>query len=601
MESNEMGLVFGQPGGCVADTEKTQNTDDYEGEHPTITITTRANTDYHTFLAALREKYPELNIEVISYVGYNTSEYANTQLKAHDIADIFVATYPPADELQTENLLDLSGYEFVSNINSKTLNDISVDGAIYLVPAGMSIGGTWYNKTLFDENGWEVPKSLPELEALIPEIEAAGVKLVECATQYTGATFSYFFDFNAPEYFTSLDGIAWQNEFLKGDSMAAGTLEDCADRFQYFINLGMLPIGETPTDDNATRSRFKEGNTAFFTTISTNIGGFTQNEDGTGDEYRIMPYLSEDGSNNVVITSTSMYFGLSSRVAEDETKLEDALKVMSFISSTEGQEALKTSADQISLVIGASMEEDNPLYEVARLVDEGKYMNIIYSGWESIIVDIGEQVLAMMNGEITGEQLLENIDEIQQANLASGVETYAEVTETLNMAQVAQLVGAAYAEGTGADCALISLGGYHPNTELDEDGNVKAAYENSMGVNAKLYAGIPLDSQVMTTFNPINPSNPIKLMTLTGAQIKQFAKEGFYRNTNDTTAFEYVLVTKEGMELDDAATYTVACVGESEERGKTGNITDSAVTSGEALIAYLHKIGTVNAETIVWK
>lgn len=557
-------------------------------DHEPLTWTTRASTDYADFIDALHEVYPEINIELISYSGYNTTEYSNVQLKAGDISDIFAVSYPPSDELQQENLIDLSGQDFISNINLKTVSDLSVDGAVYLLPTNMSLFGVYYNKTLFAEHGWQVPTSLTELEALIPQIEAAGVTLAECTTQYMGASFAYFFDTNAPEYFTTLDGISWMRSYLSGDAAAAGNLEAQVERFQHLIDLGLLPVGATPTTDSETVARFREGNTAF---LITNSGQrFTQNEDGTGDEYGLLPYLSQDGSNNIIITNMGMYVGISKSVQDNPQKLEDALKVMSFLATQEGQAALVSSNNTLSPLKDNEVDESDPMYEMSKLVDAGKSMSLVYSGWEEYVTEIGENAYAMMQGKMTGEEFIAAMDALQaEVQAAGSLPELAAVEEDLTLEQTAYLVGAAYAKATGADCALISLGGYHG-----------PGLQNARGVNGKIYASVPLTANVVSTFNPLSTTKVIRLMTLTGAEIKQFVSEGYFRGT-DPTPFPYLLVTKEGVELDDAAVYTVACAEESDARGEQGQIRDSDVVGQDAIEEYLTAIGTVSSESILWK
>lgn len=571
--------------GCSTSQSSTNQT---TSNHPVITMTTRSTSDYSDFIEALHEEYPEINIEPISYKGANTTEYSNVQLKAHDVSDIFVVSYPPVEELQKENLLDLSGEDFISEINLKTVSDLTVDGAVYLLPTRMSLFGAYYNKTLFEKHGWEVPNSLEELEAMIPEIEAAGVKLSECNTQYMGATFSYFFDTNAPEYFTELDGISWMSKYLSGEATAKGNLEECMEKFQHLIDIGLLNVGDTPTSDADTVARFKEGNTAFL--ISNSALTFTQNEDGSGDEYAIMPYLSDDGSNNTIITNMGMYIGVSKDVANDEAKYNDVMKVMEFVASPKGQETLINNTNTVSPLKGDSVEEDSPLYEMSKLVDDGKYMSLIYSGWENYVVGIGESAYAMMKGEMSGDEFITYMDDLQKEVLEEGgLPAICKVEEDLDKQQVAKLVGAAFAEGTDADCALISIGDYHGS-----------GMENERGINAKIYKDVTMDTNVVSTFNPLGATATIKLMTLTGKQIKEWAKEGYFVS-DDPTPFEYVLITKDDEELDDDTTYTVACASESEERGEIGKIKESDVVSQDAIIDYLKQIKTINSETINWK
>lgn len=573
--------------------EKVQTTDTEEqgasqSNHEALTMMTSSSNDYSAFIEALHKVYPEINIELVSYKGYNTTEYNNTLLKAGDITDIFVATYPPVDELQKENLYDLSGEDFISNVNLKMISDVSVDGAVYLLPTNISLFGVYYNKTLFEEHGWSVPNSMKELEELIPQIEAAGVNLSECSTQFLGATFAYFFDSAAPEYITTLDGISWMEDYLSGEATATGNLESSVENFQHLIDLGLFHIGETTANDKETLARFKEGNTAFLITNSSQ--SFYENSDGTGDEYGLMPYLSEDGDNNIVITNVTTYFGISKTLEENPQKLEDALNVMAFVATPEGQESLVVRENTISPLKNDLVSEDSPLYEMSLLVDEGKSMALIYSGWEDYVVGIGQSAYDMMNGEMTGEEFLTSLDELQATVMAEGgLPALADVEEDLDKEQVAQLVGAAFAQAADADCALISIGDYHGTGK-----------ENDAGINGKVYSSVILDTNVVSTFNPLGWSKTIKVMTLTGAEIKAFAEEGFYKGS-DPTPFEYVLVTKNGETLEDDTVYTVACTEESDERAEQGKLTDTELVGQDALVEYIQQLGTINSETILWK
>lgn len=573
-------------GGC-GKSDKQQSGETKEGEHEPITMMTTSAIDHVTFSQELKKVCPEVNIEFVSYKGHNTTQYNNVQLETGDICDIFTISALPYEDLQKEHLMDLSGESFISNYNLSMISEVAIDGGVYMLPTNVSFYGIYYNKTLFEKHGWEAPKSFEELEALAPKIEEAGVKLAECSTQFPGANFSYFFDLAATDFITSLDGIKWMEDFTAGNAQAEGNLDSSADYFKKWIDLGMLSIGETPDSDSDTFERFKEGNTAF---LMTNANyGYTQNDDGSGDEYGLLPYLSEDGSNNIIVTKVNCYFGLNSELENNTQKKEDALKVMSFISSAEGQHALSSKNNVYAPLKTTVLDESSPLYEATKLVDAGKSMTLIYTGWEKYIVGIGDNAYETMGGKISEKDFLEEIDKLQADVIKQGgAVDLAQVEENLTKEQAAQLVGTAFAKASEADCALISIGDYHGGKK-----------ENSSGINAKIYAGIALDENVVCTFNPLGWSNTIKKMTLTGAQIKAFTEEGYYVDDDDKP-FEYLLITKDGAVIEDDKTYTVACTGESDERAEKGKMEDTGLVGQDVLEEYISSLGVLNSETILW-
>ena len=86
----------------------------------------------------------------------------------------FVAQFALADQLMPlDDLADQFGWEdlFVP----WALNLGRVDGTLYSLPQELETMVMFYNKTVFEEHGWEPPTTMDELEALPAEIQAAGI------------------------------------------------------------------------------------------------------------------------------------------------------------------------------------------------------------------------------------------------------------------------------------------------------------------------------------------------------------------------------------------------------------------------------------------
>lgn len=547
-----------------------------------------ASMNYQKFSEGVTAKYPDTKLSMISYSGYDTSDYIKVQMQAQACPDIVINTFPNSNELQKDNLIDLSSKDFVNNVRTKLLDDVAVDGAIYLLPSNVSFFGPYYNKTLFEKNGWSAPESLDELEELVPKIKEAGVTVSEVTSTLPGSSFAFFWDIIAPEFTSTLDGINWRNDFLEGKANATGTLEPYMETLQKWVDLGMFNIDPNMAEDKEAIARFKEGNTAFLTTVSNQA--FTQNEDGTGDEYRIMPWLSKDGSNNIIITNVHRYYGLNKDLEKDSKKLDAAYDLMEYLSSVEGQEALLTNSNTISPLKNAAVAEDNPLHEAAELVDAGKSMNMVYSGWENYVALIGADVFQFLQGKMDAATVLKNMDDLRDETLAAGgTEVLGKCDETLELEQVATLVGAAFADAAGADCALISIGGFHDFGK-----------ENSAGINGKIYKDIDIDANVVCTFNPLGWKQLIKTGELTGEQINKWIEEGYFNGT-DTEPFEYKLIMKDGEKIDTSKTYKVALVNESDARASECNMQKTELVGQDVLKAYIQKLGTINSKSIVWK
>ena len=541
------------------------------------------------FIDVVHEKYPEINLEAVPYSGANYSGYVKAQLKAGDLPDIYcTTTYAPGREDLSEKLMDLSGYGFTDNYQEARLRDVTVDGAIYLLPSYYTCIGITYNKTLLEKNGWDLPKSFQELEELAPKAEAAGCQLAIDQAGLPGYGFQYMCNILDTGYLNTIDGRQWQNDFLKGKTTLAGNAEmkESFELLDKWRDLGMLNGTDAGENDAAIKKKYLEGNTLFL------LGsGNIFSEDETDDEFGLMPYLSEDGSSNAYILNVSRYIGLNKNLEEEgnEQKLEDALHVMEVLSTVEGMQALnKDYANTSLLPLKDYTVNPNGFYADAEEdLNNGYTAPFIYDGWDNMVVPVGETMQSYISGEISLDDVMTEFDEDQKLLTDNASETYTTVTETLDMDECARLVGICFARASGADLSLISK-----NKWYKDGGDL-----NMEGVSGALYA-IPVTDIEITSILPTGWKETIKTVTLTGKRVKELAEQGYDRGG---FVYPYELVTKEGFEIEDDTTYTVAICGVSDAVAEEGNLTDTEILGLKAAEDYFGQFETLSAKDIIWK
>ena len=165
----------------------------------------------------VHEKYPEVNLEILSYSGANTTQYLQNMLAADDLPDICSQTvYDPNINDMSDKMIDLSSYDFTDNYVESRLQDVSDDGAIYMLPSAYSCIGITYNKTLLEEHGWELPKSFTDLEKLAEEAKAAGVQLCLAQIEYPGYGFQYMCNIADTGFLGTFQGKQWQKDYPTG-------------------------------------------------------------------------------------------------------------------------------------------------------------------------------------------------------------------------------------------------------------------------------------------------------------------------------------------------------------------------------------------------
>ena len=142
-----------------------------------ITFWHAMNGDLEKTLQNLTDKFMESN-ENITVTLQNQSSYPDLQQKItattaspKDLPTLTQA-YPHwmVNAMQDELLVDLKPYIENETIGDKNYNNIlegfrkgsEIDGKVYGMPFNKSTEVIWYNKTLFDELGLEVPTTFEE-------------------------------------------------------------------------------------------------------------------------------------------------------------------------------------------------------------------------------------------------------------------------------------------------------------------------------------------------------------------------------------------------------------------------------------------------------
>ena len=558
---------------------------DESTEHEPITIID-FNRDYTKLMEIVHETYPEINLQIEPYKGRNTSAYMKKQLVTGIMPDIYTSTQEWDAELLQENLVDLSKYAVTDMYNQVRLSEFDVDGAIYLLPYDYSISGIGYNKTLFEKENIEVPTSFVQLrDETIPALKEAGIEISDCLMNLPGSAFQYFFSLASTGFVNTLDGRAWQRQFVNGEAQASGALQSSIEYFQQWIDCGMMNIDYGNMENGELLGHFMEGNTAFWI---GSIQRFTQNEDGTGDQYGLLPYLSEDGSQNIYTTQNMRCYGLNKALEEpgNEQKLEDALHVLEVMSTVEGYDAVVGDFySSMCSIKDFKVADDSPYVDVVKEINKGYSAPILYTGWEDYLAPFGEEVRSWVNGEQTGEEAVAKLDEMQAEEMSKGTTYYGNVTEMLDTVQAAQLCGQIFMEAADCDAALISYNIYQPE--------VASNLEDGYGANGKILPG-EMSAEDITIFLPTGWYETLQTAVLSGAKIKQMAEEGCDLRDNGYP-YPYVFLTKDGQPLDDDTDYTVVLCGTSKAERDSLGLVDTGIVGLDAAKEYFLRVGEISS------
>lgn len=124
---------------------------------------------------ALAEAYPHITLEWECVDWGNDFQPKMQQYMQSGLPDIMigkaqdVATYAP------QGILGEIDETYLSRGLDAARENVTIDGKTYGMVYNALYQGVYYNKTMFAENGWEVPETQEELQAIIDDCIAKGI------------------------------------------------------------------------------------------------------------------------------------------------------------------------------------------------------------------------------------------------------------------------------------------------------------------------------------------------------------------------------------------------------------------------------------------
>lgn len=213
--------------------------EEYQKLNPDITVELTQSKDIESSLPGQfqAENYPDV---IMLGIGRKSGITENF-IKEKELADLtsILDTKVPGEEKTVKEKM-LSGF------TGNTITNPYADGKVYLMPMFYSPTGLFYNKTLFEKNGWEVPKTWEEMFALGDKAKEKGISLLTYPT--TGYLDSFF-----PPIIAGKGGEALFNETMNYRKW------DSPEMTEVFATLGKLAKNVEPTTvANATQEGFKK-------------------------------------------------------------------------------------------------------------------------------------------------------------------------------------------------------------------------------------------------------------------------------------------------------------------------------------------------------
>ncbi|WP_028612659.1 extracellular solute-binding protein [Paenibacillus harenae] len=300
-------------------------------------------------------EHPNVKIELDSLNTDQQKLKLKTQAASKEIPDITIVN--PAAQMQPfveaglfaplNEMVEQNGLK--DTFQEGILDYYTFDGNLYALPDGNNIGVVYYNKSLFEKAGVEVPQTFEEMVEAAKTLKAAGITPIAI-----GEKDSWTGSFLFMNILLRTNGPGFLQSVLDGSK----TFEDPAfteavDAFQSLVQASAFQEGATSFDYNAGENLFKTGQAAMYYMGSWATGGIETSEASKNDNIGVFkfPAVNGKGDPNEFMLAPGSGFAVS----KNSEHLEETLDFLNFFMINYPIEAFKVKG---AVGVAQNIDED---------------------------------------------------------------------------------------------------------------------------------------------------------------------------------------------------------------------------------------------------
>jgi ABC-type glycerol-3-phosphate transport system substrate-binding protein len=432
----------------------------------------------------IEEKFPNVDI-VLRHDGSASSVYTmRANLEAGVECDLIMSRrLPVVSDIAQKYLLDLSAEKFVDNYYLTALESCAdLDGKLYYLPGPSDVYGIVYDKTMFEENGWELPKSYSDFVSLLKTIRKSGVKSLKTPIQpslmYPDMFQILFNTYGYEEAYSGSDNFLWLTEYQNGNGSMKGHMEAAVDKFKGLFEDGILSVSDMDvTPSERSQMMYVDHSTAMIIECQNALDYQKSMNEGKDEselhDLAMMPFWTEDKEDSDYLYSIpSYYLAINKKSAEEsKEKKELLLDIYEYLSSVEGQEMLIGDNFQLSNIEGVSINENDFSENIISTIQRGQVINTFYLASGETDKQVERQMLGtakdMINGKMSVKKWLQAADEVRDQWISGELgkeESYGQVETTMTRLETAYTMADMYRSVMGADIGICLAGGWDKST-----------------------------------------------------------------------------------------------------------------------------------------
>lgn len=365
---------------------------------------------------ALAEKYPEITLEWECVDWGNDFQPKMQQYMQSGLPDIMigkaqdVATYAPLGILAP-----LEG-DYLDKVQDAALENVTIDGKTYGMVYNALYQGVYYNRALFEENGWEVPKTLDDLNAIIEDCKAKGITPFGSHMVDTWSIGNVTMQFAMNDVFNTIPD--WGDQFRAGKVSFADSKE-----FQTAYQYNKLIFDNTFEDTFSLQeadcdARIVNGEAAMKVSGAWSIQSFQTIDENF--DFGIFPFPNQTGDAKLIFEPNITF--MKSAESENQEAIDKVFDVLA--SDTDLAVEIFDFTKTASMLKDVSPTFNNPSQkDIDVYAAEGNIVDVTLGNnqlvWGGFQEENAKDIAAWLQGDMSFEDVLKASDARKDASKAS--------------------------------------------------------------------------------------------------------------------------------------------------------------------------------------
>ena len=272
---------------------------------------------------ALAEKYPNITLEWECVDWGNDFQPKMQQYMQSGLPDIMIGKAQDVSTYAPQGVLGEIDSTYLDRGMDAARENVTIDGKTYGLVYNAMYQGVYYNKAMFKENGWEIPKTLDDLQAIIDDCKEKGITPFASHMVDTWSIGNMSMQFAMNDVFNKTPD--WGDKFRAGEV----SFSDSED-MQNALNYNNLIYDNTFEDTFSTEqtdcdAKMVLGDAAMKVSGSWSIQNFLDIDENF--DFGIFPFPNQTGDSKLIFEPNITI--MTSANTEHQDAVDDFLDLMS--------------------------------------------------------------------------------------------------------------------------------------------------------------------------------------------------------------------------------------------------------------------------------